>query len=199
MMPDEVRGRLEEILAALPVLDDRRQTVAKEAEYLWVHAGLMAANDQPRANPTGTKQAERELLELRKRIKPLVLHIDKMHRTALDAMEAKGVRSGVVLANDLVRAAIAAWRGVKRLRSQPGVKLTGRPGKKRAEAIATATAAIYERLTGRKATIVGKSGKALGPYLDFLKAVFDACGIDASPEAQARVALKEKRHSKKGR
>jgi hypothetical protein len=196
MMPVLVRVRLEQILGTLPVLEDRRGDIEKYAEFLWVHAGLMAANDMPRANPTSTKQAERELQKLLKLITPLVLHIAAMHRTALDAMEEKGTPNRLALANSLIKLGDAAWRGQKRLRAQPVVKRTGRPQKKRAVSVAARAADTYERLTGKKATIIGRVGNAGGPFLDFLAAVFEACGIDASPEAQARAALMEKTPSK---
>ena len=52
---------------------------------------------------------------------------------------------------------------------------------------------MFERLTGMPAAlrINSRTSAAYGPFLDFLKAVFDACGIAASAEAQAK-AVKEK-------
>jgi hypothetical protein len=198
MMPAVVRVRLAQILTALPVLEDCRGDIERHADFLWVHASLMAANDLPRANPTGTKQAEQELEKLLKLIEPLVLHVERMHGTSLDAMAEKGVRGGITLAHDLRRTGEAAWRGIKRLRALPATKGTGRPRKKRAHAVATAAVEVFEGLTGKKATIVGKPGKSGGPFLDFLEAVFEACEIGASPEAQARAVLMEKTPPKKG-
>ena len=68
---------------------------------------------------------------------------------------------------------------------------------RRAEHIATVAARVFERLTGMPAAprINSKTGAAYGPFLDFLKAVFEACGIAASAEAQAK-AVRRKHRSK---
>ena len=172
--------RLEQILSALPVIESRRGTVKAQARFLWECASFLVS---PRDTiPTTTKQAERELVALRKRVSGLRLHVGKMSMTALDAMDADN-RAG--LAN-LVQMEKAALRGRERLRSQPAIKVTGRPRMRRAEHIATVAARVFERLTGMPATVSfnPSTSTSYGPFLDFLKDVFEACGIAASAESQ---------------
>ena len=88
-----------------------------------------------------------------------------------------------------------ALRGLERLRSV-GDQAIGRPRKGRAERIASAAASVFERLTGKPSTLRHSEGVAYGPFLDFLKDVFKACGITASAEAQAK-AVRRKLRSKK--
>ena len=181
--------RLEQILSALPVIESRRDTVKAQASFLWSCATFVGFPHD--TIPTTTKQAERELLALRKRVSGLRLHVGKMSMTALDAMDAD---NRAVLAN-LVQMEKATLRGLKWLRAQPAIKVTGRPRMRRAEHIATVAARVFERLTGMPAAprINSKTNAAYGPFLVFLKDVFIACGVAASAEAQAKAARRKRR------
>ena len=184
--------RLEQILSALPVIESRRDTVKAQASFLWSCATFVGF--PPDTIPTTTKQAERELLALGKLVSRFRLHVGKMSMTALDAMDAD---NRAVLAN-LVQMEKAAQRGLERLRSQPAIKVTGRPRMRRADYIATVAARVFERLTGMPATVSFNPGTSTsyGPFLDFLKAVFDACGVAASAEAQAKAVRRKHRSTK---
>ena len=66
---------------------------------------------------------------------------------------------------------------------------------RRAEHIATVAARVFEQLTGMPATVSfnPKTSTSYGPFLDYLKAVFEACGIAASAEAHAKAARRKRR------
>ena len=181
--------RLEQILNELPVLESRRDTVKAQAYFLWSCATLVGF---PRDTiPTTTKQAEGELLVLRKKVSGLRLHVGKMSMTALEAMDAD---TRAVLAY-LVQMEKATLRGLERLRAQPAIKVRGRPRMRRAEHIATVAARVFERLTGMSAapSVNSQTNAAYGPFLVFLKDVFVACGVAASAEAQAKAARRKRR------
>ena len=91
--------------------------------------------------------------------------------------------------HQLVRMEMTAERILERL----GAHQPGRPREGRAERIASAAASVFERLTGKPSTLRYSEGVAYGPFLDFLKAVFKACRITASAEAQAK-AVRRKHH-----
>ena len=82
-----------------------------------------------------------------------------------------------------------AERALERLRAQPG-----RPRKQRADTITAAAASVFLRLTGAQPALrTNPEGIAYGPFLDFLKAVFEACKITASAEAQIKAFQKKYR------
>jgi hypothetical protein len=115
-----------------------------------------------------------------------------MSKAALDEM---GVDRASTHLGDLIEIEEAA-RFALRVRAQSEIRPTGRPRKGRAERVASAAASVFERLTGKTPAPRHSEGVAYGPYLDFLKAVFEACGVTASAEAQAK-AVRRKRRSKK--
>ena len=89
-----VRERLEQILAALPVLPDRRADIGREAARLDQVALLHRINDLPRAKRAGARVAVQELDELAKLARRLEEHIQQvMHREALDAVEGRERRA----------------------------------------------------------------------------------------------------------
>lgn len=70
----------------------------------------------------------------------------------------------------------------------------GRPRKILAQFFANQAALEVHRLTGRDATVITDpiTGRAGGPYLRLLQALYAAAGIDASAESNARAWVKEK-------
>jgi hypothetical protein len=176
---DQLYDRLSQVLSALPVIESRRDTVEAEAEYLcsiyWSPPNNFA--------PDITKQDERDLRALRKQINALRLHIGKMSENARVAMKIDNGR------HQLVRIEMDAERILERL----GAHQPGRPREGRAERIASAAASVFEWLTGKRSTLRHSEGVAYGPFLDFLKAVFEACRVTASAEAQAKAVRRKLR------
>ena len=132
-------------------------------------------------NPTTRKQAERDLLALRKRLVSSVPSSAEMNKTALDAMGIDKIHIG-----QLVQMEEDAQRVLERLRARPG-----RPRKQ---------ARRLDHLDRCLGVLVGSPecfrryaliprGVAYGPFIDLLKAVFEACGITASAEARAKAFI----------
>ena len=112
-------------------------------------------------NPTTTKQAERELLALRKRLGALRLHVGKMSKTAVDAMASVGIGGDDL--DRLVQMEEAAQRALERLRARPG-----RPPKQHADWITLVAASVFSWLTGTLPTLrTNLAGRAHGPFVDF--------------------------------
>ena len=138
-------------------------------------------------SPDLTKQDERDLLALRKRVNALRLHIAKMSRIALDAMEIDKGRSsstGPDGGDCTARAGTVARSARKAAQAARRHDHHGRRPK------------CFERLTGMHPALrTNSEGVAYGPFLDFLKAVFEACRIAASAEAQAKAFQRKYRPS----
>jgi hypothetical protein len=187
----ELHSRIREILSALPVLEDRRDTIEDEANRMW--DDLFASTFLPDTAPVRTSRSAKDLLGLIDRLVELGRHMSAMKVDFL-ALEKKARRD--TFAGELVRVETAARHELERLRSQPEV--AGPPRKLRAPAVTQVVAEVLERLTGKPPTVLvdPRTNAAYGPFLDFLMAVFEVCGVDASPEAQARAYLKELRPPK---
>jgi hypothetical protein len=67
------------------------------------------------------------------------------------------------------------------------------PTKPQARKIARVVAQHYSRLTGKEPTVPAKDGKAYGPLLKLLQAVYRILDIKASAESQARYLIQEHR------
>lgn len=68
----------------------------------------------------------------------------------------------------------------------------GRPKKDAPALVADIAVRIYEDLSARRATIPTRDNKAYGPFLAFLTQLFLVLGINGSPEAAGRAALRRK-------
>ena len=223
---DQLYSRLLQVLSALPVSESRRDTVEDVAKYLceiyWSPPDDFA--------PDITKQDERDLRALWKRVNALRLHINfKMSENARIAMKIDNACQ-----HQLVRMEVTAERILERLgahhpgrprkrrargsidetvigegtsvrpgsltgaKAQDGSpeNLRGRPRKRRADKITAAAARGFWWLTGMHPALrTNSKGVAYGPVLDFLKAVFEACRITASAEAQFKVFQRKYRPS----
>jgi hypothetical protein len=222
---DQLYSRLLQVLSALPdIIKSRRDTVGDVAEYLcsiyWSPPDDFA--------PDITKQDERDLQALWKRVNALRLHINfKMSKNARVAMKIDNACQ-----HQLVRMEETAERILERLGAhhpgrprkrrargsidetvigegmsvRPGCltgakaqdgspeNLRGRPRKRRADKITAAAARGFWWLTGRHPTLgTNSEGVAYGPFLDFLKAMFEACRITASAEARAKAVRRKLR------
>jgi hypothetical protein len=194
--------RLEQVLGALPVIESRRDTVRAEAELLCSVFNPKEAERELRAwagrrtallRPVTAKEAERQLLKWIRLSSELRGHISRMSKAVLDEM---GLDRASAEPSGLVEKEQAARRALSVRRQQPAIRPTGRPRKGHAGRIADATASVFERLTGKPWTVPfnPETNASYGPCLDFLTHVFAACGITASPEAQARAVLIRRKH-----
>ena len=181
---DQLYDRLSQVLSALPVIEGRRDDVGDVAGYLcsiyWSPPDDFA--------PDLTKQDERDLRALWKRVNELRLHINfKMSENARVAMKIDNACQ-----HQLGRMEVTAERILERL----GAHQPGRPPKRRADKITAAAARGFWWLTGVHPTLrTNSEGVAYGPFIDFLEAVFEACRITASAEAQFKVFQRKYRPS----
>lgn len=96
----------------------------------------------------------------------------------------------------LINASTAAHDTISQWPENSALKSKSKPKKFASRGVAVSLARAYEKLSGTKATIPTNDGRAYGPFLELLTEVFAITGIDASPEAAGRAAiksLKEKR------
>ena len=138
--------RLSQVLSALPVIESRRDDVGDVAEYLcsiyWSPPDDFA--------PDLTKQDERDLRALRKRVNALRLHINfKMSENARVAMKIDNACQ-----HQLVRMEVTAERILERL----GAHQPGRPREGRAEGSPRRCLEGFGRLTGgiRRCALIPK-------------------------------------------
>jgi hypothetical protein len=170
--------RLERMLSA-PDVERRRDAVEDVVDFLfsvsWPPPGEYV-------DPPTRKQAERELLVLREQVGALRSRVGRMSKTAIDAM---GADSSVLDA--LVQTEEAAQRALERLCARPG-----RPRARRADWVTLIAASVFSQLTGTLPTLrTDLKGKAHGPFIVFLKAVFIACDIPDSAEARAKAFIRK--------
>ena len=105
-----------------------------------------------------------------------------MNKTALDAMGFDKIHLG-----QLVQMEEAAQRALERLRARPGG-----PRKRRADWVTLIAASVFSQLTGALPTVrADLEGRAYGPFIELLKAVFEACEITASAEARAKAFIRK--------
>ena len=203
-MTGSLNARIEPVLRSLPVLQDRQATIESEALMLALDFRLMSINELPRARRGGTRKAAKEVKKLATLAAALGMHILSMHRESLAGYEAQpGVPHPLTLLDDLrkmVEASDAAYAHVtsSELRLAP----RGAPKKHGVASLTEMAAEVYARLTGKSPTIIidPKNNKARGPFLLFVRDLFDTLGLADSAEAQAKaavVAFKEKRTRKK--
>jgi len=160
---------------------ERRRDAAKDVvDFLYSVSWTLPGEY---VNPTTRKQAECELRALGERLGALRLRVGKMSKTAFDAMGTDGDHLG-----QLVQMEEAAQRALERLCARPG-----RPRMVRADWVTLIAASVFSRLTGTLPTTSTNpaGGGAYGPFIDFLKAVFEACEITASAEARAKAFIRK--------
>ncbi len=128
-------------------------------------------------NPTTRKQAERDLLALRKQAGELRSLVSRMNKTALDAMGFDKIHLG-----QLVQMEEAAQRALERLRARPGG-----PHKSRADWVTLIAASVFSRLTGALPTrSTNLEGRAYGPFVDFLGLCSEPAELTPAPRRGPR-------------
>jgi hypothetical protein len=122
---------------------------------------------------------------LKNRLGALPRHVGKMSKTAIDAMASVGVGGDDL--GRLLQMEKAAQRALERLRARPGS-----PHKRRADWVTLVAASVFWQLTGALPTLrTDLEGRAYGPFVELLKAVFEAYGIAASAEMRTKVFIRK--------
>lgn len=208
---------VEPVTAAFQSLsaDLSAEVVAQEVQTFKIAAWAGHSNTRARARPATRQQTLAELKKLCELCRELHEHIEhRMHSPALRMVEAK-ITAGKdgratkgkrplyhplllnIQLEGMFEASRAALIAVKNDAELPQPNSRGQ--KPDAAMIANVCLRDFERLTGRRASVIVNSmtNEAGGPFVDFLAKIFVALGIKASPVSQARTAI-EKRASETG-
>lgn len=185
-------GFLEETLSPMPVVVGsilRRPLTPHEHQRLAVHYDDAVLELQEVADKLS------DLRQAIQRLSPTAEDILDQHE--LDVAMVKKLRKIIMhslkVEPDIRHAAVMAaeWS-----RDFPENK-KGRPRDYASLKLAEAAGFAYEGLTGKTPTISTVEGRARGPFLDLVGALFEAGGIEARPEAFAREAVKSVRAATK--
>ena len=202
------------VLARLPVLEEQKPLIESAALELATVYVLYGTQDAPRARFGGSRKAARLLAELRDQLFDVYNTIYTMpveahsaigtERASAEEHRKKNEARGVHQISDRVPHPLNFAAGALALASaadsarliliaDPNPKRPGRPKKNAAIGITRRALYVYERLTGKRATVITKSylngHKSGGQFLEFLVDLFDALEIQASAEAQGRAAV----------
>jgi len=206
---DALRGAFEK----LPLLPDKEGELERFVEFFDQVPRVYSEHDLPPKRETSVESAEDELDTLVKLIRKLRVHIEGMHRTSLRAIETEldtvqketGERTPEEAYPNRLAEALSkledVYRGAReRIGVAPpdGYPPKGPPGKNQAKQTAIAAAEAYRSLTGKEPTFTTNpdTNKPGGPFLRFLREVFDALGIEARAEGYARRVVSELKRQK---
>ena len=195
-----------EALRALPVLPEYEQEVPITQARLETFTATVKGFKRKMADPeVSDLRAARELRRISAAARTLKDSCDSISVTAFRAWREHNEKGGKgrgltgEILRDIGRAAdeMESAAAVLEHRGRPGPP--GRPPKHLAQFFADQAALEAHRLTGRHVTITTDpiTGKAHGPYLQLVHALFAAAGIDASAENFARDFIKEMRAKEK--
>jgi hypothetical protein len=181
--------------------------------YLMTGAYFAQASKLPKYRHASKKDAVKELTTLiaaASSLRESILGLHHNSRMAFHlppAPDAGGLEALVGVGDGPMPEAIlpaleatqaAAERALGRLRKAPSTnRHMGAPRKYEPQMIVQWAAAAFQRGTGENPGRIVRAGKADGPFLGFLRTVFDALEIDASPETWAKVVSMEKSRARK--
>jgi hypothetical protein len=180
-------------LKILPAMDGRLAT------FIQPLADLSPASAIPsKFRKTSKATCIKELTELQACAAKLIKCLDALHEPAIVALADHGFCNERRVVSQLARQLVnAADSAAKSGEDVPPDKREGRgrPRKPQPLVVARMLAHNYRTLTGKRPTIRthagnDKEGQAYGPYLELVKAVFEAIGIDANAESMAKTAIR---------
>ncbi len=184
---------LTKVLHRLPMADAQRATIPGWALRLKAAHILGAISELPRSRLKGGNVARRELETVVKQAVALLRSLLAMHSEALRAfekVEPRGALHPLLLDDtlaDFARAAICARETIT-----PSPTLKGRPKSEHARQVTIAARDAYERLTGKRAGRVTdpySMRPAHGPFITFLREIFEVFEIKDSADGQAHAIL----------
>ena len=154
-------------------------------------ASEFGRSDEHTSNrPASRDASEKELRAFHDLCGKLADHIEGMRNPAIAALSQEGL-----IARDLMRTLQAAQETARcafgMIEDAPSPR--GRPPELEAAEVTQMTAVYYRQFTGRVPTFATdpQSNEVSGAWIDTLRAVFEALGIRASVQSQAK-ALREK-------
>lgn len=179
--------KLRIILNALPLEPPRDEADIEElAKWL---AGIVSPN------ASHARKAVVELFQIKTDAEALLKKLEALSEPA-KAMWQEMRSEYPEHAPSIDDSILALWRlaGISESDSLPG---RGRPPDDFAKTLAEDLAYLFHSLTGREATVPVRAGderegRAYGPFLDFVTAVFEVVGCNAKSESFAKVAAQNR-------
>lgn len=143
----------------------------------------------PHSESATVQSTKRELDLVVRRAKALLAAVEALHKPAIDALGYReGWTTGPGGFETQLRTLVVMAQNAKPVGLQRGAGL-GAKVKTQTQAIARVAACHYLGLVGRMPTVRVRDGQAYGPFVEMLDSVFQALGIEASAESQARKAI----------
>ena len=186
------RDAIADALRSLPLLPDTEETLSRTISMLANIAAQSAGPDTP-FRRVGQAKSRAELKKLQTSAAALARSIDELHQPSIDALGLVHWMERKQLKEAVQRAAEAAER------ADIGALPRNCPRQGRnspAPVIADLLAAAFHELTGARPTVLTSDGKAWGPFLKLVTAVFDAMGLEDRPEHITRDAVS--RYARRG-
>jgi hypothetical protein len=170
------------VSTANPVVDDNLPPTLRDSKIWHSTAG--------RPKVTGAATAKKQLDSLGKRAEALVLAIEELSQTALDALNYHEAALMQLKTSARLLWASSMTSEIPELPKNTG---KGAPLKEQERKIAWCVAWHYFLLTGKKPTIPDKDGIPYGIFLELLQSIYAALDVKASAAAQGR-AVEENWH-----
>lgn len=189
---EEKCAELEDAFRKLPI---RRNEAAPGIPYEFIIPGigreLMLMRPNSGVHPpkaVSADAAKKELRDLARKTEALIEVLDGLSRTSLDALNYREVALRKLKTNLRI-----FQTGIITTEVQESLVNTGRgaPKKIQPRKIARLVAQHYYALTGKKPTAPSKDGKAYGPFVELLNAVYRILGVEASAESQTKSLREE--------
>lgn len=191
--------RIETAFRRLPLLSGVEILLKSAVNLLSNIDGTGTGAVTPKFSIVSRRRTKRELEKLAHPQSDLSACFDALHEPAILALAAHGFcRELGPLPEKLREIANRASRSD--LKWAPEVFAGGRPKNHRAHAVGILLAYYYEMLTGKEPTRIVNayvdSDAPCGPFIDFVRDIFDIIGLKASVEDIARMAIKRRQELK---
>jgi hypothetical protein len=196
---DELAQRMEAAIRKLPILPGQQRYVRRAAELLVISPSF--AKNSPKSPPRGDKAAIRELDELASLMADSIDCCRNLSSEALRALseELPGPEIKFDLGSYPIQSIFAGLReqallAKAQLEAKPVKKGSGRPPNAIARGVTDIALSCYEAMTGKRAGVSTDpwTQQRGGPFLRFLRDVFDVLGIKDSVVSQAKTVVKER-------
>jgi hypothetical protein len=184
-----MNNAVDEAYRALPIRDTAEHRLPFMVDL--VSRFPSQANSVPSFSKIGRVSAEREIANLSAKIEGLIDCLEGLHGKSIDALASAGFVNDRFRLMDLLKVAKEAAKSASIL-SADDLSGRGRKPDFLARGVSRILAFDYSDLTGKPPTVTTDSYlpgyPAGGEFFEFVRAVFLALGIEASPETWARSA-----------
>ena len=195
--PDEIRRALEEECRRLPLqagAEDRIPAIVNTLTTIAVSSRGKPGSPPPAFLSVGREACERELRQLAKAARGLIIALEGLHEPTILALAAAGFLGEVRVVLPKTLRSIVRQAEQADVSTVPPRAGLGRRPDLRADGVGKIVGQVYLTLTGKRPTITTDPDTSVrsGEWLRFLKAVFRVLGLDGGD----RLALEVTRHMK---